>query len=270
MDIDDFLDKELSGIGKEPATAGLVKKEFGKYEKILDGINKHIQKNELVEAEKLYSRLWHKITDEKLTWDESLCISLTEINKRLIGILVGLSGKIKEKTNIIDSLMAKVRNDLKKGKTRSAVTAYSEIIETYDGFPDVFLVDKRGIHNEILMLYRELKQGIEKNFFQDLDSKVVQIRNFIYSTETELQRNNFSQAIKYYTNCLSLYNALPSGFLMHKIQLSNKILELYKEITITLEISNLKTKIKQEEKRPLRATFMYGKLPKPRDLYSKH
>lgn len=255
MDIDEFLDRELAGVKKEPILPGFLKEKPDDYEETLDKINEHIEKNELVEAEKLYSDIWSKIKDKKLTWNENLYITLTEINKRLTNRLNNLYSTLKEKINIIYGLMARARDDLRKGKNELAVSVYSEIMDIFNSIPNAFLVDKRKIYNEILALYRELKANVDKEFFNDFNSKISQINSVIYSTKVELQKNNIQAAINYYTSCLNLYNALPNGFFTYKIQLSSKILELYKEITVILEISNLKSKLKPEmEKESLKRT----------------
>jgi hypothetical protein len=193
MDIDEFLDREELGIKKESPTENFIKKEPDKYEEILNEINGHIRKNELVEAERLYSKIWLKITDEKLTWNENLYATLTEINKRLITIINNLYPKIKEKINIINGLIARARDDLKKRKNESAIAIYSEIIDVFNEIPDIFLVDKRKIHNEIIVLYRELRNSVDKEFFQDFNSKMTKINSFIYSTKVELQKNNIRE-----------------------------------------------------------------------------
>lgn len=255
MDIDQFLDREVPDVKKASAPEDVTNKEHDADEGILNKLNQSIQKNDLLEAEKLYSQIWSKITDEKLTWSESLHTALTEVNRKLLDILVRFSSEVGGRINIINGLIARARENLKRGKNESALTIYSEIMEIYNGIPDIFLVEKRKIHHEVLILYRELRNSIDEEFFQDFSSRASQIHNYIYSAKVELQKHNIQDAIKFYTSCLTLYNTLPNGFFVHKLQLSNKILELYKEITIILEISSLKSKLTPGiEKESLRRT----------------
>ena len=62
-----------------------------KTQRLLTRARKIANKGEIEEAEKLYSQIWSKITDEKLTWSESLHTALTEVNRKLLDILVRFS-----------------------------------------------------------------------------------------------------------------------------------------------------------------------------------
>ena len=86
MDIDQFLDREVPDVKKVSAPEDVTNKEHDADEGILNKLNQSIQKNDLLEAEKLYSQIWSKITDEKLTWSESLHTALTEVNRKLLDI----------------------------------------------------------------------------------------------------------------------------------------------------------------------------------------
>ncbi|MBL7054707.1 hypothetical protein ISS05_03030 [Candidatus Woesearchaeota archaeon] len=262
MDIDEFLDRETMHDEKDSsvkknigAKKNFVEKEPYKDLNIFYEISEHIKKNQLVEAENLYSRVWSKINDEKLTWNENLCHTLIEINKELENAVNNLYPEIREKITTIHSLMVRVTDSLKKGKNESAVTAYSEIMDIYSGIPDIFLADKRKIHRQILLLYREVRNNLDKEFFQDFNSRISQINSLIYSAKLELQKNNLQGAINHYAGSLNLYDLLPNGFFMYRLQLSNKILELYKEITVSLEIIRLRSGLSiQQETQPLKRT----------------
>jgi len=244
MDIDEFLDKESEQVEKEPAKEIFLEKELKGYKEILEKINSCIGRNELTGAEKLYSELWLKMTEEKYSWQQDLYDSLIEINKRLSDSLSNLYQKTTAKIKTILTLIAKARISLRQGNNGAALTDYSQIINLYNKIPDAFLGEKRKIYiREIVPFHKELRENIEKNFFRSLSSELFQINNLINSTKTELLRGNVKEAAKFYTYCLNSYNALPNGFFLQKIELSNKILELYKELTIILEISNLKSKL---------------------------
>jgi hypothetical protein len=247
MDIDKFLDEEATFIEKEPVEKAPPMKEAEKYEELFEEINSWIKKNDLEQAEKVYYKLWLKIAKGKFTWQPELYDNLVKINERLRYLLNTLYSETREKINIIRDLITRIRKDLKEKRNESALSAYSEIIDIYNEIPSQFSVEKRQLYlNEILPLYRELRYDVDGIVSKNFNTKVYQINNLIRSTRVELQKKNVQAAVKFYKNCLDCYNALPSGFFLRKIELGNRILELYKELTIILQIEDLKSRLRPQ------------------------
>ena len=246
MDIDEFLDKEAELIDQEPLDEIIPEKkpEEG-YKGLLKKLSSCISKKDFTGVEKLYSMLWAKISEEKYTWNKDLYNSLIEVNKKLGEILDSLSQETAEKIKTLHSLIAKARTSLKQGDVESALTTHSELTAAYNGIPSVFEGEKKKVYmGGIAPFNKELRDQVGNNFLHDFDSGLSQINNLIGSVKAELQKGNIEEAAKFYAACLHSYNSLPDGFFLQKLEKSNKLLELYKELAITIEISDLKSKLK--------------------------
>jgi len=249
MDIDEFLDKEAELIENEPLEEiipekGAEKGEEG-YKEILKKVSSCISKNEFDEIEKLYSSLWIKIGEEKYTWNKDMYHSLIGLNKKLEGMLNSLSRETTEKIKTIHNLIAKTRASLKQGKIEPAISIHSEITSNYNKIPALFEGEKKKAYmNDIAPFNNDLRKQVDENFLHNFDSGLSQINRLISSVEAELQKGNVEKAAKFYASCIHSYNSLPDGFFLQKLEKSNKLLELYKELAITLEISDLKSKLR--------------------------
>ena len=248
MDIDEFLDKESELIENEPLEEFIPEEEAEKrtegYKEILKKINRCISKNDFTEIEKHYSALWVKVGDEKYTWKKDLYDSLIELNKKLKSMLNSLSHETKEKISNIRNLIAKAEDSLKQGRIEPALSIHSEIINIYNKIPSAFEGEKKKVYmGHITPFNNELRKQVDKNFLHNFDSGLSKINHLISSVEAEMQKGNVEQAAKFYTDCIHSYNSLPNGFFLQKLEKSNKLLELYKELAITLEISDLKSKL---------------------------
>ncbi len=293
MDIDEFLDKEEGSLtGKEPVEDKKTAEEGQEieepvideevspiivkgYKGILEEISKCIEKNDLIQAEKLYSKLWLKITEDKFTWQQGMYDDLIHISNRLKGSVNNLQSETTAKIDTIRSLIVGVRKSLKEGKAESALIAYSEMIDVYNKIHSQFSMEKKVIYiNEILPLYWELKDRVEKVFSQNFNFELSRINNLIQSTKIALQKHKVEKSAQLYKNCFDGYNALPGGFFLEKIELGAKILELYKEMTIVLEIGDLKSRLrlgmgdagkrKYSTNIPARSAVVPGRPPLPK------
>ncbi len=249
MDIDEFLDKEAELIENEPLEEIIPEKGAEKgeeeYTEILKKISSCISKNDFNEVEKLYSSLWIKIGEEKYTWNKDMYHSLIGLNKKLEGMLNNLSQETTEKIKVIHNLIAKARASLRQGKIESAISIHSEITSNYNKIPEVFGGEKKKLYMEhIAPFNNDIRKQVDENFLHNFDSGLSQINHLIGSVEAELQKGNVEKAAKFYASCIHSYNSLPDGFFLQKLEKSNKLLELYKELAITLEISDLKSKLK--------------------------
>ena len=105
--------------------------------------------------------------------------------------------------------------------------------------------EKKKLYMEnIAPFNNDIRKQVDENFLHNFDSGLSQINRLISSVEAELQKGNVEEAAKFYASCIHSYNSLPDGFFLQKLEKSNKLLEIYKELAITLEISDLKSKLK--------------------------
>ena len=163
MDIDDFLDRELSDLGLQEDRAQ--KSETGSSEigegneqsPFFASIKSNLDKGNLQEAEQAYVQLWSTFTSQKLKWNAELYDQLLVLSKYFSGALTQNYSEIKRKADYIYDLITRARNALKEGKKELPFKLYAEIEEVNNSISNVFFEEKRIIEEQIMDFYKELR-----------------------------------------------------------------------------------------------------------------
>lgn len=251
MDIDEFLDREFSDIvfDKERTERHEPTAEFQKLNEnvgqspLFESARTYLGNGKLEDAEKSYIKLWQILLQQKLKWNKELYGQLSILNREFSTALDNASNELKIKTTQLYELIDRARTSLKEGKKEMSLKLYSEIEGINKSIPNIFFEEKKILHEQIIDLYKELKNVTDKDLINRVSALVQQINQLIDSIKMSIKANDVSNAFVNYDKCIELYNQIPQGFLRHKNSIGMGLLEIYKSISIYAEISTLQKQL---------------------------
>lgn len=247
MNIDEFLDREFSGMesrtDKEKIDFELLGQEEIDKGTLFDDIRANLAKGNLEEAEEAYIQLWNIFLKQKLKWDKSLYEQLANLSKQFSFVISHSHEDVKTKVNQIYELMNKARTALKEGKKDLPFKLYSEIQKISQSIPSIFFDEKRIIQEQITDFYKELKSTIDKELMNRVSALIQELNRLIDKINNLISSNDMQSASLNYNKCIELYQQIPEGFLRYKNPLGIRILEIYKSLSIYVEISNLQRQL---------------------------
>jgi len=117
MDIDEFLDRELSDLGLQTdkteklETEPWIKEEF-EPSPLVENIKTNLSKGNLEQAEQSYVQLWHVLMEQKLRWNKELYEQLSFLNRQFSSTLNYAYNEVKKKADHIYELINRARASL--------------------------------------------------------------------------------------------------------------------------------------------------------------
>src|SRR3989344_8015601 len=145
MDIDEFLDRELSDIGSpmdkvdRPKTGrGPELRESAQPSPLYENTISNLGKSNLEQAEQSYNQLWRMLQQQKLKWNSELYSQLSAISRQFSSSLSYAYAEMKKKADHANELISRARNALREGKTDAPFRLYSEMEEINNSIPKVF------------------------------------------------------------------------------------------------------------------------------------
>lgn len=253
MEIDEFLDREIKsqieGTGKI-GEIGLklkqpdITEEIGKYLKSDDypeKIRLALEKGDFEAAEKLYYESWAMLSS--VEWSSKIYDDLIKMGDEMRNALNQVYSETAKKKAFVQEMLDKARANIAQGSYQAALRQYSELTDMHNEIPSFLFEEKRKMHKDILSLYMELKEKIDFVFLSKFNSSLSQIRQLINSAKLSLKGMDMEMAKGIYSEIIRIYSSLPAGFLSAKIFIANDILQLYKEISISLEIRALEIQL---------------------------
>ncbi|MBN1157479.1 hypothetical protein JXA85_07695 [Candidatus Woesearchaeota archaeon] len=125
--------------------------------------------------------------------------------------------------------------DLRKN-LEEASKLYSRITAEYKKIPKGFLAERTRIETEILELNKKI-MSVKKDHTQgEYHSKTEHIKSMLKKAETYIKNNQIDLANELFLEISVLFNQLPTGFLHHKTELHNQILNMYRDILVSSDI----------------------------------
>ncbi|MBI1936106.1 hypothetical protein HYS31_06715 [Candidatus Woesearchaeota archaeon] len=251
MDIDEFLDREISGLNlptdnaKKHETSEIIQPLDMEPASLFDSIKASISSGKLEEAEQLYIRLWHTLIEQKLQWNKELYEGLLSLSRQLITALNRSYNDVKSKADYIYGSIRKARAYLNEGKKDLPYRVYAEVQDILNSIPNSFFEEKRAVQEQILNFYQELKSRTDMELAKRVSRLSQEINLLIEKISSSIRINDSANAILSYNKCAQLYSQIPEGFLREKASLGIKLLEIYRSLSIYNEISNLQREMYQ-------------------------
>ena len=231
MNVDDFLEKELAGLGidnKEEAVDLPRKPEARVSNKV--GLDR---------AEQDYMDFWQKIALHEVKWDKGSYDDIINMTKHFSSELNKGFQELKIKKETIISQAGRVRQMLKENKKEMAMKSFKEIQALADSIPGAFFEEKKNILDAVNDLAREVKQFNDNDAVKSAYFTLNQIGQLMDQTVRSISSSDMQGAISLYSKAIQSFVKLPEGFLMQKFQIGAKLLEIYKRLSIHNEISEL-------------------------------
>ncbi len=252
MDVDEFLDRELSDLGLQTDKAEketIELPEFsgqGEQSSLFDNIRANLSKGNLEQAEQAYVQLWHILLEQKLKWDKELYEQLSALSRQFSSALVNAYNDVKRKSEQINELISRAKSFLREGKKEMPFKIYSQIGEINESMPNVFFEEKKIVQERIMDFYKELRNTTDNELVKRVSALIAEITQLIDKINISISRNDITNAIVNYNKCSELYNQVPEGFLRYKNSLGMRLLDIYKSLSIYMEISNLQRQLSQK------------------------
>ncbi|MBI2651964.1 hypothetical protein HYX00_00740 [Candidatus Woesearchaeota archaeon] len=249
MDIDEFLDRELSDLGLQTDKTEKENIELPDFKEqlepspLVENIKANLSKGNLEQAELSYVQLWHILLQQKLKWNKELYEQLSALSKQFSSALNNAYNDAKRKADHIYELINRARAALKEGKKELPFKIYSEVQEINNSIPNVFFEEKKIIEEQIMDFYKELRNTTDNELVKRVSALMHEMNQLIDKINSSIRANDFINAIVNYNKCIELYNQVPEGFLRHKNSIGMRILEIYKGLSIYTEISNLQKQL---------------------------
>ena len=248
MDIDEFLDRELSDLGLQTDKTEKIEAEQGQFEPspLVDNIKANLSKGDIEQAEQSYVQLWHVLMEQKLRWNKELYEQLSSLNRQFSASLNYSYNDVKRKADHLYELMNRARNAMKEGKKEMPFKLYSGIEEINNSIPNVFFEEKKVIQEQIINFYNELRNATDNELIKRISALVQETNQIMDRITMSIRSNDMINAVVNYNKCIELYSQIPEGFLRHKNSIGNRLLEIYKTLSIYTEISALQKQLGQQ------------------------
>lgn len=239
MDIDEFLDRELKGqIDTE------VKAEFG--DKLSPAQAPELPEKGEVKYEGSINQffgLWGKISELKLKWDPKLYDELRDLDEKAKQELYKALANMERQKKDIKHLIGRALDEIDKKNYDAAKKLYDEISSMSDKLPDFLMDQKKELGREIFALSQKLHEGMDRKFTSDFWGSALKIENFSKDAFLSFDAADMERAKALYEKALEEYKGLPKGFTQKKIEMGEKLLKLYKELSIQMQINELQQQL---------------------------
>ncbi|MBI2542517.1 hypothetical protein HYV80_07475 [Candidatus Woesearchaeota archaeon] len=273
MDIDEFLDRELSDLGLQTGTSekkedGLPPEDDGR-QPLAQNISASIGAGNIWQAEQEYMQLWRALSGQKLKWNRELYEQLLALSRQFSGMLAQSYGEARQKSERVNEIIGRAKSAIQQGRKEAPFKLYSEAQEIFSTIPDAFFEEKRIIEAQIADFYRELKMGTDSELIKRTSSLISEINRLIEKISLAIRSNDTVNATVNYNKCIELYNQVPEGFLRHKNPIGMRILDIYRSLSIYNEISNLQKQLAQQPQNQQAIHQFSGNVPDAGALSSK-
>lgn len=268
MDIDEFLDRELADLGSDSEEEKGIEpksKEADEQSQLIESIKSNLSKGSLGEAEQSYLQLWRLLAQQKLEWNNDIYEQLHSLSMRVSGILGQAYVEAKRKSSQISELISRGRAALKEGKKDMPLKIYAQIQEISSSIPNVFFEEKRKVQEQVMDYYREITSANDAELLKKVAALAQEVAQLIEKTGFSIKSGDFANASSSYDKCLQLYNQIPEGFLMGKSQAGIRLLDIYKNLSIQAQISNLQRQLGQQ---PQARQVQLSPMPRPKIWHS--
>ena len=252
MDIDEFLNRELTDLGlsadaekSENKLDSGMKEDANLTQTLFADIKRDLTKANLDEAERLYNGLWNALLQQKLKWNKDVYEQISSLGIQFSSTLNHAYEELKNKSNQINELANRARNFLREGKKDMALKIYSQAQEINNSIPNVFFQEKRALQEQVTILYKDIVSLTDAELIQRVSSIMQQINQLIDKINSCILSNDIENASSNYSKCIELYNQVPEGFLRDKNSAGMRLLDIYRSLSINNEIVNLQMQLSQ-------------------------
>ncbi len=190
-------------------------------------------------ATKVYNEIRQKYSDlpsgfmkEKLGVQSEILEVYKDLSERYSE---ALAAKNKQKTAEVISVLDEVKKHIAAGSLALAEKSYHHAKALYIELPEGFLIQKTDIQNKMLQVYEELLMKSTGLYASDFFAKIGEIDKLIGEALNYLKNRQYELAQQVYFEIMHEYNTLPVGFAPQKRELRNRLLNIYRDITLHVD-----------------------------------
>ncbi|MFP4402816.1 MAG: hypothetical protein ACOC3X_02125 [Nanoarchaeota archaeon] len=240
MDIDDFLDLEISKQGMKAGSSGKLKNNDELFSE-LDNL-KHVvaQKDFFTALNNLINlkHKYHDLTKKQLNENRFIFNELIKINSDLISKIDLIKQDLYKKINLIQNLIVDAQTKLNEGNISEANKIYLQTKNLIKDIPDILIEEKKALNNQLTAFYVSYSVLIQKKSEQIFIEKKDYLLNVIKKAYEYIKSGN-KFPLKTFEHINKLFNDLPEGHLYQKAIIYNDILKLFRTAALSEENSNI-------------------------------
>ena len=275
MDIDDFLDRELSDLGLEAnkeetsSTVGIPQLKETETSPAIENIRAQLLKGNIDLAEQNYVSLWNSLFQQKLKWNKELFEQLASLSRQFQSAINQSFDSTKRKADHISDLISRGRASLREGKKDIPFKIYGEIEEMSNSIPDAFFEQKRVVQEQAMDYYRDLRNSTDNELIGRVAALIQEVNSLIEKINTSISRRDIVNAILNYNKGIELYNQIPEGFLRHKNSAAIRLLQIYKTLSIYNEITALQKELASVQQPEISQSVPFTLTSVPKEIRDK-
>jgi len=256
MDIDEFLSLEGGKFDKSSAPKAVIKggndegssKESPMIEQI-DKLRELLQRSKFKEAGDLYLQVkekFGKITKQHVDEKTFIHDELSDINDKLTQSINQQFTEMNKNKEMIENLIIKAEVALQQKDLVQAETLHNQVDVLFKTIPEIFTEQRLTLENKLINLTSKLTLEKTKRTILDFETRKKEIEVLLDQAFNHINIGRLDLAKKVYLQINKLYEFLPHGFIYDKLLLYKKMLRIYKEAELSLEIRALQAEEKAQ------------------------
>ena len=252
MDIDEFLNAESGKFDKSAAPKAVIKagEESNKDSPLVEQIDKLrelLQRNKYKEAGDLYLEAKQKfaqITKQHIEEKTFIHDELADINEKLTVSINQQLLEMNKNKEIIEGLLQRGELSLQQKDIMQAEAILAQVEALFKNIPEIFTEQHLTLENKMLSLKSRVSLEKTKKTISEFESKKREIEVLLDQAFNNINIGRLDLAKKVYLQINKLYESLPVGFIYDKLMLYKRMLKIYHEAELSLELKALQVEEK--------------------------
>lgn len=218
-------------------------------ETILQEITAFLNQGNVAEAKRLYKRaheLYRQLPASYISAKQDFEQQLIKLHAELaIHVDRSAEAKTQENKAKIEGLLEQGQKHLKQGDWQFATKIYNEIKSLHRALPSGFVREKTELAEKVLGFYEQLVQTHREQVKKEFREKSEHLSATLEKIHQSMSIHKLSEAFRLYREAKDVYTTLPAGFLEEKLMFQERLLTLFRDISVskrTLSLSELREK----------------------------
>ncbi len=198
------------------------------------------------EAKKAFDSLPNEFISEKVKIQEKMIPLYTAISAMYSS---HASSEISKGIRQVNLLIAEMKSKVDSGDIGGSEKVYEQMKVVFRSLPEGYVKEKIDLQNSIIEIYEYMLSKSESSKSTLLKSRLLELGKLVNEGLNYARSGKHELAEELYNNAVKVYNQLPSGFIYEKSIVRQSILNLYRELTLNIDMHILmKTSTETNEK----------------------
>ncbi len=195
-----------------------------------------ISQEKVKEAKELYQRIhaqYESLPRTYIATRKEMEQELVKLNTELSTIVDrNAAAKVRDAKAKIEGLLEQGNKLMKTRDWKMTAKVYNEIKSIYRSMPAGFIKEKTELSERVLTFYELLSSLHHEQTKKDMADCTADLNILLEKIRQAMASQQFSQAISLYNEAKEKYAALPHGFLEQKLEIQERMLLLFRDLTI--------------------------------------